>query len=256
MPVWSGCAVDRGRRTRHGRRVPDVSGPDGRRAELAAALDAVEQRIAAACRRAGRSRDELTLVVVTKTWPAADAAVLRDLGVVDVGENKDQEAAGKAAQVPGLRWHFVGQVQSRKARSVASYASVVHSLDRVRLADALAAGAERAGRVVDVLVQVSLDGDPDRGGALPADVPAVAEHAAGLPGLRVAGVMAVAPQGEEPRAAFDRLVEVARALRADHPDARAVSAGMSGDLEAAVAAGAPHLRVGTAVLGHRKPVLR
>jgi len=233
-----------------------VTGPQTRSAELAARLAEVEQRIADACRAAARSREEVTLVVVTKTWPVTDLALLRDLGVQDVGENKDQEAAEKAAQVPGLHWHFVGQVQSRKARSVASYAAVVHSLDRTRLADGLSAGAERAGRTVDVLVQVSLDGDPDRGGALPTDVPALAEHAAALPGLRVAGVMAVAPQGADPRQAFDRLVEVGQALRADHPQARVVSAGMSADLEPAVAAGATHLRVGTAILGPRPPVLR
>ena len=227
-----------------------------RRGELAAGLTAVEDRVAAACRDAGRPREDVTLIAVTKTWPAEDVALLRELGVRDVGENKDQEAAAKAAQVQDVRWHFVGQVQSRKARSVATYASVVHSLDRTRLADALSTGAERAGRSVDVLVQVSLDGDPDRGGTLPADVPALAEHAAALPGLRLAGVMAVAPLQEDPRRAFDRLVAVGQALRADHPQAVAVSAGMSADLEAAVSAGATHLRVGTAILGHRTPFLR
>jgi len=227
-----------------------------RREELAAGLAAVQARIAASCVAAGRAPDEVTLVAVTKTWPASDVVLLRDLGVVDVGENKDTEAAPKAARVDGVRWHFVGQVQTNKARSVASYADLVHSLDRARLARALADGARRAGRAVGVLVQVSLDEDPGRGGALPGDVPALADLAASLGGLRLDGVMAVAPRGGEPRAAFDRLAEVARRVRAQHPRATVMSAGMSGDLEAAVAAGATHVRIGTALLGHRPPVLR
>ncbi len=227
-----------------------------RRAELETGLAALEQRIMAACVAAGRDRGGLTLIAVTKTWPATDVALLRDLGVCDMGENKDTEAAGKAAGVPGVRWHFVGQVQTNKARSVASYASVVHSLDRARLATALGDGARRAGRVVDVLVQVSLDGNPGRGGIVPAGVAALADVAAGLEGLRLAGVMAVAPLDGDARAAFDVLALVSRGLREQHPAATVVSAGMSGDLEAAVAAGATHLRVGTALLGHRPAILR
>ena len=224
--------------------------------ELAAGLAAVQERIEAACAAAGRRREEVTLIAVTKTWPASDVAVLRDLGVRDVGENKDQEAAVKAAQVEGLRWHFLGRLQANKARSVASYAQVVHSLDRPRVARALSDGAVRAERSLDVLVQVSLDGDPERGGVVLEEVGPLASVAAGLPGLRLAGVMAVAPLGAPARPAFDRLVAVAADLAGDHPDARVVSAGMSGDLEDAVAAGATHLRVGTALLGHRPPVLR
>ncbi len=227
-----------------------------RRRELATALARLEERIARACASAGRARADVALVGVTKTWPASDCALLRDLGVRDLGENRDEEAAGKAAAVPGVRWHFVGQVQSRRARSVAAYADVVHALDRERLARALSEGARRAGRDVEVLVQVSLDGDPDRGGAPVEQVPALADLAAGLPGLRLGGVMAVAPRDADPRRAFDELVALAGRVRADHPQARAVSAGMSGDLEAAVAAGATLLRVGTALLGHRPPVLR
>jgi hypothetical protein len=159
-----------------------------------------------------------------------------------------------------VRWHFVGQLQTNKARSVASYARTVHSLDRPRLARALADGARRAGRVVDVLVQVDLDvdgsADSGRGGAAPAEVPALADLAAGLDGLRLAGVMAVAPLGVDPVAAFAQLAEVARDLRARHPEATGISAGMSGDLEAAVAAGATYVRIGTALLGHRPQVLR
>lgn len=224
--------------------------------QLADALTALEQRLAAACAAAGRVRDEVTLVAVTKTHPAADCALLRDLGVRDLGENRDQEAREKAAAVDGVRWHFVGGLQTNKAGSVASYADVVHSVDRPALVDALSKGAGRAGRALDVLLQVSLDGDPGRGGALVQDVPALADHAARAPGLRLAGVMAVAPLGADPSAAFACLAEVAARLRADHPEAVAVSAGMSGDLEQAVQIGATHVRVGTALLGRRPPLSR
>lgn len=226
-----------------------------RRVELAANLAEVEARIAAACAAAGRARHEVTLVGITKTWPASDAALLRDLGVTDLGENRDQEAGPKAAAVPGVRWHFVGQLQTNKASGVASYAAMVHAVDRLALVAALGKGAVRAGRVVTALVQVSLDGDPHRGGALPADVPALADAVAGTDGLVLGGVMAVAPLGADPAPAFARLAEVAAAVARDHPGATAISAGMSDDLEAAVAAGATHVRVGTALLGHRSSPL-
>lgn len=227
-----------------------------RREQLAAALQALEQRLDAACRSAGRARADLVLVAVTKTHPVSDVEALRDLGVRDLGENRDQEARRKAAAVPDVRWHFVGGLQTNKARSVASYADVVHSVDRYALVDALSAGAQRAGRTVQVLLQVSLDGDPARGGALATDVPALAAAAAQAPGLRLAGVMAVAPLGADPAGAFAALAEVSARLRAEHPQATAVSAGMSSDLEQAIAAGATHVRVGTALLGRRPPPSR
>ena len=227
-----------------------------RPAELAAALAALEQRLQAACEAAGRPRADVRLVAVTKTHPAADVEVLRDLGVADFGENRDQEAREKAAAVAGVRWHFVGAVQTNKARSVATYADVVHSVDRPALVQALSRGAERAGRVLDVLLQVSLDGDPSRGGTSPADIPALAEQVADADALRLAGVMAIAPLDADPARAFAQLAEVSARLRDDHPDARAISAGMTGDLEQAISAGATHVRVGTALLGRRPPASR
>jgi pyridoxal phosphate enzyme (YggS family) len=224
--------------------------------ELAGNLAALERRVAAACTAAGRPRDDVTVVAVSKTWPVSDVALLRDLGMTDFGENRDQEAVIKARDLPDVRWHFVGAVQTNKARSVASYADVVHSLDRPALVRALSDGAVRAGRVVDVLVQVSLDGSPGRGGAVPAAVPGLAAAVAEAPGLRLAGVMAVAPLGEDAAVAFGRLADVAAVVRRGHPDAGVISAGMTGDLEAAVAAGANALRVGTALFGHRQPLLR
>jgi hypothetical protein len=228
----------------------------GREQELAERLAALEQRIEQACAAAGRTRDEVSLVAVTKFHPASDIAVLRDLGVMRFGESRDQEARQKAAEVDGVRWHFVGRLQRNKAGSVAAYASVVESCDRLRLVPALSAGAVRADRVVDVLVQVSLDGDPDRGGAPEGEVPALADAVADADGLRLAGVMAVAPLGEEPARAFGRLAELAERLRRDHPDARELSAGMSADLEQAVSCGSTSVRVGTALLGPRPPALR
>jgi pyridoxal phosphate enzyme (YggS family) len=225
-----------------------------RRAELAANLAEVEQRIVAACQIAGRRREEVTLIAVTKTWPAADAALLRDLGVHDLAENRDKKARVKAAEVTGVRWHFVGQLQTNKARSVATYADVVHSVDRLDLVDALSVAAVRANRTLGVLLQISLDGQ--RGGALPDDVPWLAERVEQLPGLALQGVMAVAPLGAAPLAAFARLRQISANLTVLHPAATVISAGMSGDLEPAILSGATHVRVGTAVLGHREGPLR
>jgi len=226
---------------------------DARRDELAANLADVRERIARACADAGRDPAELTLVAITKTWPAEDVRRLAELGVRDVGENRDQEAAPKAAALADLdlTWHFVGQLQANKAASVARYAHVVQSVDRMRLVAALEHGAARAGRDLDVLVQVGLEDVEGRGGASAADVPALAAAVAGSERLRLRGVMAVAPLGADPAAAFARLAEVHEHLLRTHPAATWRSAGMSGDLEQAVRAGATHLRIGTALLGPR-----
>ncbi|MEH1169381.1 YggS family pyridoxal phosphate-dependent enzyme [Micromonospora sp. CPCC 205539] len=238
--------------------------PD-RRAELAAGLALVEARIADACTEAGRDRAEVTMIAVTKTYPASDVVALAGLGVTDMGENRDQEAAGKATEVSAAGvhpcWHFIGQLQRNKARSVVRYADVVHSVDSVRLARALATAAADRERPLAALLQVSIDGDPARGGALPGSAEPdvglgpVAEAVAGAPALRLAGLMAVAPLGWEPERAFSRLAEVAEEFRAVHPGATALSAGMSGDLEFAIRYGATHVRVGSALLGMR-PTLR
>jgi hypothetical protein len=227
-----------------------------RAGELAERLAEVEDRLTRACAAAGREREQVRLVAVTKFFPAEDVEVLLRLGVRHVGESRDQEARDKAARLPGACWHFVGRLQTNKAASVATYASVVESCDRPALVRALSTGAVRAGRTLDVLVQVSLDGDPDRGGVPVGQVAELADAVASAEGLRLAGVMAVAPQSAAPERAFHRLAEVAAALRHDHPQATTISAGMSGDLEQAVAAGSTSVRVGTALLGLRPPVLR
>ncbi|MFI9120879.1 YggS family pyridoxal phosphate-dependent enzyme [Streptomyces bikiniensis] len=232
-----------------------------RTAELAENLARVEARIAAACAAAGRAREEVTLIVVTKTYPASDVRILHGLGVRHVAENRDQDAAPKAAACADLdlAWHFVGQLQTNKVKSVVGYADVVQSVDRPKLVSSLSAAAEREERELGCLIQVALDAESgergDRGGVSPDGIEELAAAVDAAPGLRLDGLMTVAPlagpYAGEPRAAFDRLMDLSTALRATRPAANMVSAGMSGDLEEAVAAGATHVRVGTAVLGVR-----
>ena len=230
---------------------------DARTEEIAANLAAVRARIAAAAGAAGRDPGELTLVGVTKTFPVDDARRLYELGVTDLAEARDQEARVKTAELVGPRWHFLGRLQRNKAGSVASYAALVHTVDRPELVRALANGVRRADREpLGVLLQLSLDGDPDRGGAPAGEITALADAAAQTGVLVPRGVMAIAPVDADPDAAFATLAEVAAGLRAGHPGATVVSAGMSGDLEAAVRNGATHLRIGTALLGGRPPVAR
>ncbi|MER0244278.1 YggS family pyridoxal phosphate-dependent enzyme [Streptomyces sp. HSW2009] len=232
-----------------------------RRSELADNLARVQERIDAACVASGRQRSEVTLIVVTKTYPAEDVRLLSELGVGEVAENRDQDAAPKAAACADLplKWHFVGQLQTNKVRSVASYADLVQSVDRKRLVDALSTAAVRAERELGCLLQVALDAESGdaggRGGVAPDGVAALADAVAEAEGLHLRGLMTVAPlagpYAGRPRAAFERLREISSSLRVAHPAANMVSAGMSADLEDAVAAGATHLRVGTAVLGVR-----
>ncbi|HEX9041491.1 MAG TPA: alanine racemase [Trebonia sp.] len=268
---------------------------DQRSSELADRLAAVRARIAAACAAAGRRESELTLIAVTKTYPASDVLALASLGLTDFGENRDQEAAPKAAQVAAafaaagmaappitdatapaaagkpVTWHFIGQLQTNKARSVARYADTVHSVDRIRLVRALGTAARAAGRELTCLVQVSLDpadagpsagqdrdeqagAAQERGGVPPPRLAEVAEAIEAEPGLVLGGLMAVAPLAMDPVLAFAPLRRLSAVLRSVAPSATVISAGMSGDLEAAVASGATHLRIGTALLGNRRPV--
>jgi pyridoxal phosphate enzyme (YggS family) len=237
-------------------------GDDVRRTELAASLDEVRGRIARACTTVGRDPAGVTLIAVTKTYPAGDVTLLAGLGVTDVGENRDQEAAGKAAAVAAAgarpRWHYVGRLQRNKCRSVVGYADVVQSVDSLRLTTALGDAARKhRDTPLDVMVQVSLDGDGSRGGAVDGaqdadgDLWRVADAVAGADGLRLSGLMAVAPLGWEPDKAFETLAGLTARLHVDHPTATAVSAGMSGDLESALKYGATHVRIGTALLGTR-----
>jgi PLP dependent protein len=229
---------------------------DARHAELAANLVVVRRTIADACDAAGRDPGEVTLVAVTKTFGEPDLRALAALGVTDLAENRANEFTGKAEEAADLdvTWHFVGQLQSNKARPVARYADVVHSVDRESLVAALAKARAGAERPLRCLVQVALSDDAgrlQRGGVVPDQVGQVADLVAEAEGLELAGVMAVAPLGTDPDRAFAELAGVAERLRAVYTDATWVSAGMSGDLESAIRHGATHVRVGRALLGTR-----
>jgi pyridoxal phosphate enzyme (YggS family) len=240
--------------------LADPIDPDERLAQLGEALVVVRARIAAACASAGRLPSEVTLVAVTKGFPASDLALLARLGAADVGEARDQEARAKLAQLgssaAALRWHVIGRLQTNKARSVAGYAHLVHTVDRPELAAALgkaAAGGERA--PLPVLAQASLDGDPGRGGALPDDLPALLDAIAQQPALALRGLMVVPPREGDPSAHFARAAALLELARAHIGPLDVLSAGMSGDFEAAIEHGATHVRVGTALLGYRAPIL-
>lgn len=228
-----------------------------RRDELAAGLAETEHRIQAACDDAGRDRREITLIAVTKTYPASDVDLLAELGITEVGENRHPEAGDKRAEVTAtLRWNFLGGLQTNKAGAVARYADVVHSVDRAKLARSLDRGAEAAERVLGCLVQVDFDTtDPGRSGVPPDGVAELADVIAAGDHLRLDGLMTVAPLGVDPRPCFEQLVDLGARLRHQHPGATMISAGMSADLEQAVLAGATHLRVGRSILGDR-PIAR
>lgn len=244
------------------------SSPELRREQLAAAVRSVRDRIDAACHAAGRSPDEVELLAVTKTFPASDAALLADLGLVDFAENREQEARDKVAEFDELRpavdvrWHMVGQLQRNKARAVVRWADVVESVGSARLVEALRRATGNAlesgerKRPLDLLVQVSLDGIPERGGCLPEDVLELAEMITRTCELRLRGLMAVAPLDGSPDVAFTTLSKIAGQVRESFPEAIDISAGMSTDLESAIAHGSTRVRVGTALLGGRQLISR
>ena len=222
-----------------------------RRGELAANLADVQADIAAHC----RNRPPATLIVVTKTWPASDVRLLASLGVTDVGENRDQEARTKHSECAdvALTWHCIGQLQTNKAKSVALWADVVHSVDRLDLVTALERATVQRDIPLAALIQVNLDPEYREGrGGCPADqLPRLAERIAATAGLRLAGVMGVAPLDGDPAPAFQRLAQSAAWLRGEYPQADWISAGMSADYRIALEFGATHLRLGSSVLGHR-----
>jgi len=223
--------------------------------ELQANLRDVESDIAQACVTANRIRDDVTLIAVTKTWPASDVDLLAGLGVTDVGENRDQEAKPKHDEVKAteLTWHAIGQLQTNKAKSVAAWADVVHSVDRMDLVTALTKAVANRESPLGVLIQANLDPEPtdNRGGALPNELMALAEAISNCSGLKLQGVMGVAPLGGDDDLAFARLQEFATQIRGSFPEANWISAGMSGDFATALKYGATHLRIGSSILGNR-----
>lgn len=218
-------------------------------AELSERLDSVRAQIADAAVAADRSADELTLIVVTKFHPTQLIRDLASLGVRDIGENRHQEASAKADELRDLdlAWHFIGQLQTKKARQVARYADVIHGIDRLGLVDAL----RPIDRTIDCFLQVNLTDDPGRGGVQPNELLPLAETVLDTPTMNLLGVMAVAPLDEPARPAFERLRLLSDALRAIAPDASYISAGMTHDFVDAIAEGATHLRIGTAITGIR-----
>ena len=221
----------------------------------------MKARVDAAARAAGRDPAELTIVAVTKTWPVSDVAHLLSLGVLDIGENRAQELATKQLELKGLtaqdpktpapRWHFIGQLQRNKAALVGRSCTALHTLDRGELIRPLQRAASEASHRLDVFLQLSLDGDPHRGGVVEDGISALADQVAAASSLRLAGLMAVPPLGAAPRPAFARLRAASERIQRSHPGSGAISAGMSGDLEEAVMEGATHLRVGTGLMGSR-----
>jgi len=212
---------------------------------------AITTDVAAAARDAGRDPAAITTIVVTKFHPAALVRELAALGAHDMGENRHQEAAPKAAETAelGLTWHFIGQLQSNKAAAVLEYARVIHSVDRGSLVDALA----KTEHAVHVFLQLNLTADPQRGGVQPDALGELAERVLASDSLTLRGIMAVAPLGDDPAAAFSRVRTASDRLQTLAPHATDLSIGMSGDYREAIAAGATHLRIGTAITGNRAP---
>jgi pyridoxal phosphate enzyme (YggS family) len=229
---------------------------ESRHLDVELRLDAVRQQVHAAAAASHRPYEAITLVVVTKTWPSSDTRILYDLGVRDVAENRQQDAEQKTRELADLRlaWHFIGQIQSNKAAKIAALSDVVHSVDSVKVANRLAGAAERRERPLDCFVQVNLDPDPARtrrGGVTGDGIDAVGDVIESAPGLRLLGVMGIAPLHGDARSAYRELAQVSARLRRRHPHAIAISAGMSADFSEAIEAGATHVRVGSAVLGER-----
>ena len=221
-------------------------------------LEVIQSRIKNACSAAGRDVSEITLIAVTKTYPASDVDLLKQLGIENVGENRDQEASSKKSEVKNqFNWHFIGQLQSNKAKSVVNYADLIHSVDRWSLAKEIQKSAQGINKVQPVLIQVDLDQsgpDPTRGGIWPAELNELVASINQASHLELKGLMSVAPLGEKPELAFARLKDIRVGFLKENPEAQILSAGMSDDLEAAILHGATHLRIGSALLGDRPKI--
>ena len=229
-----------------------------RLSEIQSNLEIIQSRIESACTVAGRDISEITLIAVTKTYPASDVDLLKQLGIENVGENRDQEASAKKLEVKSeFKWHFIGQLQSNKAKSVVNYADLIHSVDRWSLAKEIQKSAQGIDKVQQVLIQVDLDQsgpDPTRGGIWPAELRELAQLINQASHLELMGLMSVAPLGEKPELAFARLKEIRVDFLKENPGAQILSAGMSDDLESAILHGATHLRIGSALLGERRKI--
>ncbi len=222
--------------------------------ELQKNLIEIQSQIKSACETSGRNLDEITLIAVSKTWPASDIRLLHQLGVRDFGESRDQEATMKVSELADLdiSWHFIGQVQTNKLNHIASYANVVHALDREKTISGLDVAAAKLDRNITGLLQISLDGDENRGGVAIENAFELAQLLSNSKNLTFGGIMAVAPIEMLPDVAFSKLAEIAAEIQSKYPTAEIISAGMSQDFESAVQKGATHLRIGSALLGNRE----
>lgn len=222
---------------------------------LAERYSSVRQRVAQACREAGREPSSVELIVITKLHPIAVASELFDLGHRHFGENRDQEAKPKAealrAAGQDATWHFVGQLQSNKVKSVLGYASAIHSIDRESLVKELGKQLENQDRAIDGFIELNLTDDPGRGGVQEEGLEALTERVLAIPRLRLRGVMAVAGLGKDPRLEFERTLKLAERVKRLAPQATQLSIGMSEDFETAISLGATHIRVGSAITGPR-----
>lgn len=219
-----------------------------RKDEIAQNLQEVKERISSAAKSAGRDPAEIQLIVVTKTFPISDIEILRELGESNFGENRDQEASPKAEAI-SANWHFQGQIQSNKIKSICQWADVIHSISSEKEILKFA----QSPRKHQVFLQVSLDGQEGRGGASPTDLTQLADLVNESNNLELLGLMAVAPLGVEPIKAFADLAQINQGFASQYPNSKYLSAGMSGDFEAAIKYGATHVRVGSSILGSRSP---
>jgi pyridoxal phosphate enzyme (YggS family) len=231
---------------------------NARRTEISQALARVEDRIVNAATAAGRLRSEIKLIVVTKTFPITDLEICYELGLREFGENRDQEGAPKAGELPtDINWHFQGQIQGNKIKSIATWADVVHSIDNFSHASKLSLITTEQGlKSKEVFIQVSLDShsdeaNPGRGGVSPSELAALAEQILELPSLELVGLMAVAPLAQDPDLAFQKLRQISTEIQNDFPSINRISAGMSNDFESAILHGATHIRIGSQILGLR-----
>jgi len=222
--------------------------------EISANLEKVKEQIKLAAASANRLSDDITLVVVTKTFPVSDIEILYSLGIRDFGENRDQEASAKVGLLPkDVRWHFQGQIQSNKLKSITSWASFIHSVDQLRYAQMISDYS--AGNEKPIFMQVSLDKPPQsRSGVNPSELLELAGGISALPGIRLQGLMAVAPVNSPAEQAFAELEDIRSDFLSTFPDAKSLSIGMSGDYQIAIKYGATHIRIGSSILGIRSPI--
>jgi hypothetical protein len=228
---------------------------NNRQEEIAHNLALVREKIQTSARASNRNLNEIELIAVTKTFPASDVEILHELGMRDFGENRDSEGSAKSLEVQG-NWHFQGQIQGNKLKSITKWAHFIHSLDSHDHLEKIATLCkERQGAPLGIFIQVSLDGAHGRGGVLAQELSRLADEVISTAGIQLMGLMAVAPLGVEADKAFAELAVIHGAFSRNYPNALALSAGMSGDYESAISHGATHIRVGSSILGSRTPAM-